>query len=136
MTSATNPENGTVSYAYNVDGTLASKTDANGNTESYYCDGYQRLTSIPDRQQTFTHDTCPTSSTTFVVGCVGAAGQLTQATFGRGIGTNELNFKYNYAYTPTGKASSETLEVQSASNPSTWNVQAYGALAASHDYDS
>jgi YD repeat-containing protein len=29
LTSATNPENGTVSYTYNADGTLASKKDAN-----------------------------------------------------------------------------------------------------------
>jgi len=28
LTSATNPENGTVSYTYNADGTLASKKDA------------------------------------------------------------------------------------------------------------
>ena len=44
ITSATNPENGTVSYTYNADGTLASKTDANGNTETYTYDAYQRLT--------------------------------------------------------------------------------------------
>ena len=54
LTSATNPENGTVSYTYNADGTLASKLDANGNTETYSYDSYQRLTGIPDRQQTFT----------------------------------------------------------------------------------
>ena len=51
LTSATNPENGTVSYTYNADGTLASKKDANGNTETYTYDAYQRLTGIPDRQQ-------------------------------------------------------------------------------------
>ena len=62
LTSATNPENGTVSYTYNADGTLASKKDANGNTETYTYDTYQRLTSIPDRQQTFTYDTCPANA--------------------------------------------------------------------------
>jgi YD repeat-containing protein len=80
LTSATNPENGTVSYTYNADGTLASKTDANGNTETYTYDAYQRLTAIPDRQQTFTYDTCPATNAT---GCVSMAGQLVQATFGR-----------------------------------------------------
>jgi len=49
---------GTTSYTYNADGTLASKTDANGNTETYTYDAYQRLTVFPDRQQTFTYDTC------------------------------------------------------------------------------
>jgi len=62
LTSATNPENGTVSYTYNADGTLATKTDANGNPETYTYDAYQRLTAIPDRQQTFTYDTCPRST--------------------------------------------------------------------------
>jgi YD repeat-containing protein len=42
-----------VSYTYNADGTLASKKDANGNTETYTYDAYQRLTGIPDRGQTF-----------------------------------------------------------------------------------
>jgi YD repeat-containing protein len=50
LTMATNPENGTVSYTYNADGTLASKEDANGNTETYTYDAYQRLTGIPDRR--------------------------------------------------------------------------------------
>jgi YD repeat-containing protein len=47
---------------------LASKKDANGNTETYTYDAYQRLTGIPDRQQTFTYDTCPANA----VGCVSA----------------------------------------------------------------
>ena len=38
LTSATNPESGTASYTYNADGTLASKTDANGNQETYNYD--------------------------------------------------------------------------------------------------
>jgi YD repeat-containing protein len=131
LTSATNPENGTVSYTYNADGTLASKTDANGNTETYTYDAYQRLTGIPDRQQTFTYDTCPTNAT----GCVSMAGQLMQATFGSMIGTNDLSFEYNYAYTPAGKVSGKTLEVQSANHTSLQGSQAYGALTATYAYD-
>jgi len=46
-TSATNPENGTVSYTYNADGTLASKKHSNGNTETYTYDTYGRLTGYP-----------------------------------------------------------------------------------------
>jgi YD repeat-containing protein len=130
MTSATNPENGTVSYTYNGDGTLASKTDAKNNIETYTYDAYQRLTSIPDRQQTFTYDTCPANA----VGCVSLAGQLMQATFGSDVGTNQLSFEYNYAYTPAGKVSSKTLEVQSANNYGMYGT-AYGALTASYAYD-
>jgi RHS repeat-associated protein len=131
LTSATNPENGTVSYTYNADGTLASKTDAINNTETYTYDAYQRLTAIPDRQQTFTYDTCPTNA----MGCVSMAGQLMQATFGSNVGPNELSFEYNYAYTPAGKMSSKTLEVQSANHISMQGVQASGALTASYTYD-
>ena len=36
LLSSTNPENGTVSYGYNADGTLASKTDAKGQTILYH----------------------------------------------------------------------------------------------------
>jgi YD repeat-containing protein len=121
LTSTTNPENGTVSYTYNAGGTLASKKDANGNTETYTYDAYQRLTAIPDRQQTFTYDTCPTTDAT---GCVSMPGQLVQATFGSNIGPNQLSFEYNYAYTPAGKVSSKTLGVQSANHYSMWGVLA------------
>ena len=54
------------------------------------------------------------------------AGQLMQATFGSNVGSNELNFEYNYAYTPAGKVSSKTLEVQSANHLSMWQVEAWG----------
>jgi len=58
---------------------LASKTDANGNTETYTYDQYGRLTGIPDRQQAFTHDTCPPGDQF----CTSTPGQLsTYACFG------------------------------------------------------
>ena len=135
LTSATNPEKGTVSYTYNADGTLATKTDAMNNKESYTYDTLGRLTAIPDLKQTFAYDTCPTNA----IGCVSMAGQLMQATFygavGQGLGPNALSFEYNYAYTPAAKVSSKTLEVQSANHSSFQGVQAYGALTASYNYD-
>jgi len=87
---------------------LAIRKDANGNTETYTYDAYQSLTAIPDRQQTFTYATCPTTNAT---GCVSAPGQLVQATFGTGVGPEKLTFAYNYAYTPAGKVSSKTLAI-------------------------
>src|SRR5271169_6557592 len=125
LNSATNPESGLVSYIYNGDGTLASKTDANGNPESYTYDAYQRLTAIPDRQQTFTYDTCPANAT----GCVNAPGQLVQATFGSSVGPDQLSFLYNYAYTPAGKVSGKTLVVQSANH---WSNSSGTPASASH----
>jgi len=138
LTSATNPESNTVSYTYNADSTLASKRDANGNTESYQYDAYQRLIAIPDRQQTFTYDTCPTNSLPPLTppGCANAAGHLMQATFGSGIGPNDLNFQYNYSYTPAEKVSGKTLQVQSANTFGYGGALAYGALTASYNYDS
>jgi YD repeat-containing protein len=107
----TNPESGTVSYTYNGDGTLARKTDAKNNIEYYCYDAYQRLTSIP--------------------------GQLMQATFGGppGQNLNQLRPEHDYAYTPAGKVSSKTLEVQSAWNYNMYGQLAYGALTASYTYD-
>jgi YD repeat-containing protein len=128
LTSATNPENGTVSYTYNADGTLYSKTDANNNTETYTYDAYQRLTAISDHAQTFTYDTCPANAT----GCANAWGQLVQATFGGAgstVGPNDLVFRYNYAYTPAGKVSSKTLEVQSYNHLNMGGGYAYGAAS-------
>jgi len=127
LTSATNPESGAVSYTYNSDGTLANKTDANGNVETYTYDAYQRLTSIPDRQQTYTYDTCPNLAR----GRMSMAGQLMQVVFGTAVGPNGLTLEYNYSYTPAGKVSGKTLELLSGVG----NQTAAGTVAASYVYD-
>ena len=46
LLSATNPENGTVTYTYNSNNLLSSKTDANGQHFTYAYDSYNRLNSI------------------------------------------------------------------------------------------
>jgi YD repeat-containing protein len=46
LQSATNPENGTVFYTYNADGTLYSKTDAKNQTLLYQRDAYGRVTQV------------------------------------------------------------------------------------------
>ncbi len=73
LTSATNPETGTVSYTYNADGSLASKTDAKGQPTTYTYDSYGRLTqastnnqygqAIPDSSYTYYYDSNPLDST-------------------------------------------------------------------------
>jgi YD repeat-containing protein len=61
-----------------------------------------------------------------------------QATFGNTtspmIAPNDLNFEYNYSYTPAGTVTSKTLEVQSG-NHNNGTSYAYGALTASYNYD-
>ncbi len=76
LTSATNPETGTVSYTYNADGSLASKTDAKNQPTTYTYDNYGRLTNsststssaawgqpIPDSSYTYYYDSNPLDST-------------------------------------------------------------------------
>ena len=46
LTSATNPENGTVSYSYNADNTLAYKHDAKGQDTVYSYDSQKRVTVV------------------------------------------------------------------------------------------
>jgi len=46
LISATNPENGTVTYTYNSDNTLQKKQDAKGQVISYTYDGYKRVTQV------------------------------------------------------------------------------------------
>jgi YD repeat-containing protein len=46
LQSATNPENGTVSYSYNSDGTMATKLDAKGQALTYAYDGYGRVLTV------------------------------------------------------------------------------------------
>jgi RHS repeat-associated protein len=124
LMSVIHPENGTVSYTYNADGTLASKTDAKGNKETYGYDTYQRRTAIhrfpggvnedPAQLQTFTYDSNSWGS---------YPGQLATATFASGIGPNNLTFQYEYGYTPSGKINNLSLIVQAPSHtPGSANV--------------
>ena len=46
LASATNPETGTVSFTYNADGTMATRTDAKGQETRYSYDGYGRLLQV------------------------------------------------------------------------------------------
>jgi RHS repeat-associated protein len=60
LLSATNPENGTVTYTYNSDKTLATKTDSKNQQVQYSYDSYKRVTQIRrgTYNGTFTEDTC------------------------------------------------------------------------------
>ncbi len=66
LLSATNPENGTVTYTYNTDHTLHTKTDAKSQVFTYSYDGYKRLTQIQVGStvlRTFMYDTNTLDST-------------------------------------------------------------------------
>jgi YD repeat-containing protein len=60
LLSATNPENGTVTYTYNSDNTSNTKTDAKGQMFTCTYDGYKRVTQISvgsTSLRTFMYDT-------------------------------------------------------------------------------
>src|SRR5690348_8691968 len=62
LLSATKPENGTVTYTYNSDHTLATKVDANNNHFSYSYDYLKRLTSVSvggNVLRTYSYDSNP-----------------------------------------------------------------------------
>jgi RHS repeat-associated protein len=76
-TSATNPENGTVTYSYNSDNTLLRKRDAKGQSTGYTYDSLKRVTTVrrfisdtayslgsddPCQRVTYTYDTNPVNS--------------------------------------------------------------------------
>jgi YD repeat-containing protein len=68
LQSATNPETGTVSYTYNSNNTLASKTDAKNQNFTYAYDTYNRLTTISVNStllRTFIYDTNTLDNTGF-----------------------------------------------------------------------
>jgi YD repeat-containing protein len=130
LVSVTNPENGTVQYTYNADGTLATKTDAKRNMESYSYDSLQRLTAIhrwvfnngqltedSAQLQTFTYDDSDTGG-----------GRLSQAGFGGPVGPSQLQFSYLYSYTPAGNVAWRRLLL---SEPGSYTA----GLDVSYTYD-
>lgn len=134
LTSATNPENGTIQYAYNNDGTVASKTFNNGNQVTYDYDTYQRIVKIhlgdADQLQTFTYDTLNSAS---------YPGMLTTATFAANVGsTYQLTIQNQYTYTPAGAVASKTLYMTSGNHNSGMPsyTPASGALTVNYTYDS
>lgn len=129
LQSATNPENGTVTYTYNsATNTLASKTDALNNKFTYQYDTYNRLGSVslavpyncppppqscnpppPQVLRTYYYDTNPLDST----------GKFSQNPFGRltavqypAIGTSStVQLNDMYSYTPAGLTATKRLQV-------------------------
>ena len=63
-------------------------------------------------------------------------GEMVQAAFGSAVGPDGLSFQYNYAYTPAGKVSSQTLVVKSSAYWSDmWGNPSSASLTSSYTYD-
>jgi len=103
LTSAVNPENGTVSYAYYSSGHLLSKTDAKGQKLVYSYDGYGRLAYIDPYPDGVNWDYCHSVALTYDSNTSGAAlmGRLAGATTGIASACNSTMSEY-YSYTAGG----------------------------------
>jgi RHS repeat-associated protein len=128
LLSATNPENGTVSYTYNTDKTLATKTDALNQQFSYTYDSYKRVTQINVGQtviRQFYYDTNPLDSSF----SQNIAGRL--AAVQNGVTTNGDTFFEMYSYTQPGEVTKKRLRLSRSVQSHTVT----GDVDAQYSYD-
>src|SRR5665213_2469129 len=118
LTSAANPENGTVQYYYNSNNTLQYKHDAKGQDSGYTYDGVPRVTQIQRyptgknnaedlcQRVTYTYDTNAVNATF----SQNAAGRLTTASYGGGCaGNHYFGATEMYSYNPAGQTIAKQL---------------------------
>jgi RHS repeat-associated protein len=115
LLSATNPENGQVTYTYNSDNTIHTKTDAKNQTFTYAYDSYKRVTQISvgsTTLRTFMYDTNTldgTFSGSYTAGRLVAVQNAQFNAPGRGAVT-ALQFTEMYGYTQAGQISGKRLQ--------------------------
>jgi RHS repeat-associated protein len=110
LLSATNPENGTVTYTYS-NGLMVSKTDAKGQVFHYYYDGYNRLQQIilgSTVLRTFIYDTntLDGSFSSYGAGRLVAVQNAQTAAGQTTVTINEM-----YSYTSAGQPTKKRLQV-------------------------
>jgi YD repeat-containing protein len=148
LTSATNPENGTVTYTYSADTTLWGKQDAKGQLTVYGYDASKRITSVHVYPSggSYPEDPCQLVSYGYDAGTYGL-GRLTSTAYGgpnpgytwgasgcAGAGTPWHSYSEAYSYHPAGAVTNKTLNVYSTYPSSYWT---YGAsFGVSYTYDS
>ena len=119
LTSMTSPEtgtsssNGTTSYTYNVDGTLATRTDPKGQVTAYTYDSYQRPTTVTHGPNATTTYAGQTYNYTYDSGTNGW-GRLTGVTWGPLVSNNPTYIE-SYGYTVAGDMSAKGLTVYKSS---------------------
>jgi RHS repeat-associated protein len=149
LTSATNPENGTVTYTYDNSHHVTSRTDALGNQTQYTYDSYGRLTEVqyypgfgyyqgiedPSQRVTYYYDgnfqhaypclalTAPSNQY--------STGRLSAVVFGGGIAdAYKDSYCYQYAYTQPGRVATQQMMVAA---PNTYYNRVN--FAASYQWD-
>jgi RHS repeat-associated protein len=126
LQSTANPENGTVTYSYNTDGTMATKVDAKNQKIAYVYDANQRVSQIQRYPvSTGAEDQC--QRVTFTYGTSAPSlGRVSNATWGASTNCAALNnhtFVESYTYNNPGSVMSKSLAVDGV------------ALTSSHTYD-
>jgi RHS repeat-associated protein len=122
LLSATNPENGTVTYTYNSDSTLHTKTDAKSQVFTYSYDSYKRLTQVMVGStvlRTFMYDTNTLDSNfsgSYTAGRLVAVQNAAFTPNGYGGGNistpSTMQLVEMYGYTQAGLTSGKRLQVQ------------------------
>ena len=132
LQSATNPENGTVSYTYNADGTVATKTDARFQILTYSYDSMGRLQQVSNPSgygalRTYYYDSNP-----FIPGYSQyVAGRLAAIQYNYFANTDTVTEMYSYAQ--PGAVAGKRLNI---SRPYGGNQTATGDLIAAYGHDS
>src|ERR1039457_1447775 len=120
MTSATNPENGTVSYTYNGAHRVLSRTDAKGQKTQYNYDRYGRKTMVQhfnasqveqmNQRVNYTYgDNYPNFPQN-------AWGRVFSVTFSNETPGAPEHFQYLYSYTPSGHVTQQVMQLNSGYN--------------------
>jgi len=155
LTSATNPESGTMTYTYNSDTTLATKVDAKGQTAAYSYDSQKRVTELQwyptgithgqtsARKMDYTYGTDPTVYKLWPFGqdCLWQpVGTILRSERVDGFlhaGANPTSYVESYTYHPAGGVSSETLSLTRRIPGQRWlPCHEQLGLTASYTYDS
>src|SRR5581483_9761497 len=131
LTQTQQPENGTMTYTYNANGTVATRTDARGVKAEYTYDAYRRLTKItynnnanPCQAVDLYYDTNPLDGAYSANGW----GRKTAERFQVGCGTAwQGTITYMYSYTSAGSVTKKRMRF----NRGTQQAD----LEASYSYD-
>jgi len=136
LTSATNPENGTVTYTYDGAHHPLTRTDAKGQQTQYSYDPYGRLTEVRHyvpvppynqlQEQTnqrvdYYYDTDYTGLSPYGWGRLGA---VTFDNEGAVPPSGGPQFTYYYSYNQAGRVTRQRLQIAAGSNPSPANLDA------------
>jgi RHS repeat-associated protein/uncharacterized repeat protein (TIGR01451 family) len=114
MTSATNPENGTVTYTYDAAHRVLSRTDAKGQKTKYTYDEFGRRTMVQHYNSSQVEQISQRASYTYDGGQNGL-GRLTSATFANETAGSPEQFTYYYNYTASGHVTLQRMHLGTGS---------------------